>query len=164
MEPLVVSMSRAMSRAVVDLPEPDSPTSARVSRVWTSSETSSTARRRAARPSRPPPCTLNSLTRFLARSSGCGAHRSSSVAAVRSRADLVVDARHGVEEHAGVVLLRVAEDPLGRALLHEVALAHDDEVVGDLADDGEVVGDEDEARAGVAAGFLDQQVQDLLGR
>ena len=44
--------------------------------------------------------------------------------------------------------------------LDGLAVAHHDDLVGDLAHDGEVVGDEDQAGAGLAAD-LGEQVEDL---
>ena len=54
------------------------------------------------------------------------------------------------EELARVVVLRCGEDLMRRSLLHDAAVAHDEDAVGNLADDGEVVRDEEHGEAVLA--------------
>ena len=64
------------------------------------------------------------------------------------------------EEMAGVVMLRVGEDFLGRAGLDDLAAVHDADPVGDLAHDAEVVGNEQHGHAALLLLHL-QQFEDL---
>ena len=66
----------------------------------------------------------------------------------------------GVDQRAGVGLLRAGEHLLGRPLLHHLALAHHHHAVGDGADDREVVRDEEHGEA-EALLEIGQQVEDL---
>ncbi len=47
-------------------------------------------------------------------------------------------------------MLRVVEELVERSLLDDAAGVHDDHAVGDVGDDAEVVGDEDDPGAGLA--------------
>ena len=60
----------------------------------------------------------------------------------RSQVELNVAAGDGLDQLARVVLNRVVEQLVRRVGLDELALLHDDDVVGDLADDRQVVRDE----------------------
>ena len=64
---------------------------------------------------------------------------------------------YGGKQRAGVVLLRVGEDALDRALLDDVAAIHDDDAVGHLRDDGHVVRDEEHRHAVLALETVDQR-------
>ena len=68
--PEVGSMSRRMQRPVVDFPQPDSPTSPRVSPAMMSNEMPSTAWTRATSREKSPPLMGKYLTRFLTRRRG----------------------------------------------------------------------------------------------
>ncbi len=70
--PDVGSISRRMARPVVDLPQPDSPTSPSVSPGMMSKETSSTAWTRATSRERSPPRIGKYFLRFLTLSSASG--------------------------------------------------------------------------------------------
>ena len=59
-----------------------------------------------------------------------------------SQVELNVAAGDGLDQLARVVLDRVVEQLVRRVGLDELALLHDDDVVGDLADDRQVVRDE----------------------
>ena len=59
-----------------------------------------------------------------------------------SQVELNVAAGDGLDQLARVVLDRVVEQLVRRVGLDELALLHDDHVVGDLADNGQVVRDE----------------------
>ena len=63
-------------------------------------------------------------------------------ACVSSQVELDVAAGDGLDQLARVVLDRVVEQLVRRVGLDELALLHDDDVVGDLADDRQVVRDE----------------------
>ena len=54
-----------------------------------------------------------------------------------------VDRRHGREQRLGVRVVRPVEDRLGRAQLHQPAEVEHGDAVGQVADDAEVVRDED---------------------
>ena len=56
--------------------------------------------------------------------------------------ELELAAGDGVEQVSGVLLLRVVEDLVGGGVLHELAVLHHHDLVGDLADHGQIVGDE----------------------
>jgi hypothetical protein len=68
--PAVGSIRRRMHRPVVDLPQPDSPTSPSVSPALISNEMPSTAWTRATSREKRPPLIGKCLTRFLIRSRG----------------------------------------------------------------------------------------------
>src|SRR3546814_9594154 len=77
-----------------------------------------------------------------------GERRSAAVGTLRRRAPpLHPDARHRSDERLGIRVLRRVEHRLRRPLLHNAAVAQNDDVVGDLAHDGEVVTDEEIAEA-----------------
>ena len=63
-------------------------------------------------------------------------------ACVSSQVELNVAAGDGLDQLARVVLNRVVEQLVRRVGLDELALLHDNDVVGDLADDRQVVRDE----------------------
>ena len=60
---------------------------------------------------------------------------------------VAVDARDRAEQPPRVGVLRVVEELVERALLDDAAGVHDDDAVGDVGDDAEVVGDEDDPGA-----------------
>ena len=60
-------------------------------------------------------------------------------------------------ERLGVRVLRIRPHGLGRADLHDPAQVHHRDAVGDLADDRQIVGDQDQAKVGV----LDQLTQQV---
>ena len=70
------------------------------------------------------------------------------------------DVKGGGHQCPGVIGLRRREDVRGRALFHHLATAHDDELVGQRADDFEIVADE---QVGEAMALLQvaQQIDDL---
>ena len=57
---------------------------------------------------------------------------------------IAVDPRDRAEQAPRVGVLRVVEELVERALLDDPAGVHDDDAVGDVGDDAEVVGDEDD--------------------
>ncbi len=73
---------------------------------------------------------------------------------------LVLELLGGADQHAGVGVLRIVEDALDRALLHDPAPVHDQHLVGDLGDDAHVVGDEHHRHAVAGLQALDE-VEDL---
>ena len=56
--------------------------------------------------------------------------------------ELELAAGDGVEQVSGVLLLRVVEDLVGGGVLHELAVLHHHNLVGDLTNHGQIVGDE----------------------
>ena len=72
---------------------------------------------------------------------------------------LTVDVRHGREQRLGVRVVRAVEDGLGIAHLHDPAEVHDRDPVREVADDAEVVRDQQVARPALQL-ELGQQVQD----
>ncbi len=141
---------RASARPSVVLPEPDSPTTPSVwpARTVTSMPStaftwSTTVRKK--------PCLIGNQT-FM---SVAGHHRPGGGVGRRRLA-----LRLGGEQMAGVVMLRVGEDFLGRPGLDDLALGHHADAVGDLADDAEVVGDE-EHRHALLGLQLGEQFEDL---
>ena len=66
----------------------------------------------------------------------------------------------GAQQHLGVGVARLGEDPPHRTLLRDAPGVHDHHPVAGLGDDREVVGDEDEGQAELLAQLL-QQLQDL---
>ena len=76
----------------------------------------------------------------------------------RSRRD--ADVRDGAEQAHRVGVLRRGEQPGRRRLLDDLAGIHDGHVVAGLGHHAEVVGDEDDGRAGLGA-QLGQQIEDL---
>ena len=56
-------------------------------------------------------------------------------------------------------MLRVGQDLLGCAALHDLARAHDEHLVRDIRHDGQIVADEEEGLAGGSA--LGEQLEDL---
>ena len=67
------------------------------------------------------------------------------------------------QQTAGVGVLRVVEDGACRPAFHERPLVHDDDLVTDLGDDCEVVGDEEDARPQIPP-QVGEQVEDRVGR
>lgn len=67
---------------------------------------------------------------------------------------------NGGEEFFGVGVLGFGEDLLGGPLLHHLAVVHDEDVVGEVRDDAEIVADEDEAGAVILLDF-GEELQDL---
>ena len=63
----------------------------------------------------------------------------------------VRERRDGGDQGAGVGVLRVVEDGVGRALLDDDAALHDGDVVGDFCHHAEIMGDEQDG--GAAAGL-----------
>ena len=152
--PPLGSCRRSRARPSVVLPDPDSPTTPS---VWP-------ARRRKVAPLtawnslRPKtPLRIQKLLVSAVASTITGASGSLVTAArVRGVAgDVVVDhhqARRALlerrpagEQRLGVGVLRRGEDAVDRPLLADDAVAHHDDVVGDLADHAEVVADEQHA-------------------
>ena len=74
-------------------------------------------------------------------------------------APAAVDRRHGREQRLGVRVVRAVEDDVGRAELHQPPEVEDGDAVGDVADDAEVVADE-EVRDATFRLQLDEQVED----
>ena len=72
-----------------------------------------------------------------------------------------LEGRDAAHEGAGVGVARVAEERVDWGGFDETAGVHDVDVIADLADDGEVVGDEDDGGAEGALTFLDE-VEDLF--
>lgn len=68
--------------------------------------------------------------------------------------------RDAIEQQAGVGMLRVIEDGLGVPSFHDLSLPHDHDVVGRLANNGEVMGDEQMAHGGLIADIA-ELVQDV---
>ena len=66
----------------------------------------------------------------------------------------------GAEEGAGVGVERASGDGFGGPDFHDAAEVHDGDAGGDVADDGEVVGDEEVADAGFAL-EVHEEVEDL---
>lgn len=60
--------------------------------------------------------------------------------------ELELAAGDGVEQVSGVLLLRVVEDLVGGGMLHELAVLHHHNLVGDLTNHGQIVGDEQVAQ------------------
>ncbi len=60
--------------------------------------------------------------------------------------------RDSTQEGAGVGVLGVVEELLGRADLHDLSGEHHRHAVGDVADRGDVVADEDHAEAARPSG------------
>ena len=50
--------------------------------------------------------------------------------------ELELAAGDGVEQVSGVLLLRVVEDLIGGGVLHELAMLHHHDLIGDLANHG----------------------------
>ena len=66
----------------------------------------------------------------------------------------------GGQQHAGIGVLRVLEDPGDRAGLHHIAILHHADIVGIAAHDGEVMTDQQQGEA--ARGLLGgEQLEDL---
>ena len=70
-----------------------------------------------------------------------------------------VDRRHGGEERLGVRVVRTVEDDVGRAELLQPSEVEHGDPIGDVADDAEVVRDE-EVRDPLLRLQLDEQVED----
>ena len=64
------------------------------------------------------------------------------------------------EEFASVVVLGIEEDFISFAVFHDLAGIHHRDVVGDVSDNGEIVGDEDHGEVQLVA-ELEEQVEDL---
>ncbi len=61
----------------------------------------------------------------------------------RGRVAVRLHGGRGGQQAAGVGVLGMAEESLGGGLLDDLAVLHDGDAVGDLGDDGEIVGDEE---------------------
>ena len=85
-----------------------------------------------------------------------GRHHGAGVGRGRRRVALGL----GGQQALGVGVLRRGEHRLGRARLDDLALVHDADPVGHLADDAEIVGDQQQRHAEAALQAL-QQLQDL---
>ena len=68
--------------------------------------------------------------------------------------------RHGVEKRPCIRMLRIGEDRFARTRFDDLPLLHHGNTIADIADDGEVVADEEAGQAELALGVL-EQVQDL---
>ena len=73
------------------------------------------------------------------------------------------EAWHGSEQVAGIFHRRLPQDLVERTGLHEAAMAHHRDAIGDLGDDAHVVGDEQHGGAVIALQIADQG-EDLLLR
>ena len=62
----------------------------------------------------------------------------------------------GIDELAGIGMLRRGKYLLGQARFNDLAIAHDGDAVGHVADDAEIVGDEQERHARLAAQFAQE--------
>ena len=73
---------------------------------------------------------------------------------------VLTESGDAIEQGLGVGVLRGAEDLLHRPLFDEVAVEHDEDAVGEVGDDAEVVGDEKDGHAKL---FLEvaEEVEDL---
>ena len=71
-----------------------------------------------------------------------------------------VDPRYGPDQALGIGMLRRADERFRRRVLHDPAEIHDDDAVGDVFDDGEVMRNE-QIRETVIALQVDQQVDHL---
>ena len=137
-------------RAVVVLPEPDSPTMPSVSPGRISNETSV---------DRGPVDAVGAAVdldqvlggddRLAVADRGSDARLAGGdVGALDQRRQpraLRVGGGHGVQQRLRVLVLGVVEDLLDGALLDDLAEPHHRDVVGEAGDDGEVVADQDEA-------------------
>ena len=79
----------------------------------------------------------------------------------QGHAGLAVEARDRAQQGLGVGMLGRVEDVVDRALLHDAAEIHDDDVARHLRDHAEVVGDEDDG--GVVLGLQVAQQRQHLG-
>ena len=88
--------------------------------------------------------------------------RARNIAAEHDAPALAVGIRdgNGRQQRLGVGMLRAADELLRRRVLHDAAEIHDDDAVGDVFDDGEIVGDEEVGEAELALQIV-QQVDDL---
>lgn len=93
---------------------------------------------------------------------GCDAlsHRFDEEIVVFEKLDSRFDLGDGGEEFLGVGVFGVVEDAFGVAVFDDFSGIHDGDVVGDVADDGEVVRDEDHGEAEAFAEF-EEEVEDL---
>ena len=66
----------------------------------------------------------------------------------------------GAKQQLGVGVLRVLEDLLSGTLLHDLAMVHDDDLIGDVADRLDVMADEHHGQAKVLL-EVGQEVEDL---
>ena len=144
-------ISRRIARPSVVLPEPDSPTTPRVSPLRSSMLTPSTALMW--------PTTLRSTPRLIGNQTLRSSVRTT-IGAVR------IERRRLLLRLGGEQLPRVGmccgcrEHALDRPVLDDLALRHHADLVGDLAHDAEVVGDEQHRHAEAGLELL-QQLQDL---
>ena len=127
--------SPSTARAVVDLPEPLSPTMASVSPGIRSKSTPSTActapvarLKKPALDGKPHDQTVDLQGRFGA----CVLF----APPVGTRRAAVGEMRHGVQQMLGVGMLRVVEDLVQLALLHGLAVLHHHDLVGDAGRPG----------------------------
>ena len=72
----------------------------------------------------------------------------------------LLDARNRGEQGGGVGMTRVLKQPARFTLLHDLAEIHHRHPTAQLLDNGEIVGDEDDAQAPPVAN-APQQVEDL---
>ena len=71
-----------------------------------------------------------------------------------------VQARHRVHQRPGVGVVRVVEDVVAAALFDDLARVHDDDVIGHIGHDTQVVGDHDDGHAELLLQLL-HQLQNL---
>src|SRR6266513_2645980 len=176
MRPPLGASSPTIRRATVDLPQPDSPTSARVSPWRTSSVTPSTARSsRLPSPSNTRSSqgreTSKSRVTALTLSNGARMQPAGGLAlfsrhqlGARAQAALEArapgacrDARNGSHQPRGIGVPRRMQHVAHRADLHDAARVHDRDAVGGLGDDPHVVGDQHHRRAPFARDALDER-------
>ena len=96
----------------------------------------------------------------LEREGDAGPRVPSSMVGLSAASGLRDALRLGGEQVLGVGVLRIGEHLLGAVVLLHLAVLHHIDVVGELADDGQVVGDEDHRHAVLGLEVLDQ-VEDL---
>lgn len=68
--------------------------------------------------------------------------------------------RYGGQQFAGVLLLRIEEDFVGVAVFDNPARLHHRNAIGEVADDGQVMGDEEHGQAEVGLQAT-QEIEDL---
>ena len=148
--PPVGGTSRTSIRATVDLPDPDSPTMPRVLAA--------------------PQVDIDVLgglddAPFLEQAPRHIGFRQPPRAqhdrlALLRRADGRVHARHRLDQHFRIGVLRTPQHILGRPLFDDAALPHDDDAMGDVRDDAEIMRDEQDAGAAPRP-QLGDQLEDL---
>ena len=156
--PLVGSTTFSSIRAVVVLPEPDSPTIATVSPRGIASDTSSTATKSSPRPRTGYTLVRFSISTMLSRSaSPLRARPASAAASARPRRGTprAAGARAATDGAAATSdcvygCCGVLEDLPRRSLLHDLAAVHHDDPLGALGRETQVVRDEQHRRAELA--------------